>query len=246
MEQQRATRRLAQVLGHVAASEDLSSHVPHLFPMNCSSTLNSMMGRCDNKILFARQGSASQAYHMQQQQQKQQKQQYIKPNSDLVNSRQQDKRHLSSSCSQKNFRQPLFSRQAQKVSKFSNLKTSPPQFARSQIYEKQASAPISNGKLEWAPRMDAIDMGHFYVVTIELAGVKISDIHVEVDHQTLTVTGQRSTVNCTTNIHNLKFKKKEISQGPYRVVWPLPTNVNKNLVSAKFMDGILHVTLPKL
>lgn len=29
--------------------------------------------------------------------------------------------------------------------------------------------------------MDAVDMGRFYAVTVELAGVKISDIQVEVD-----------------------------------------------------------------
>jgi HSP20 family molecular chaperone IbpA len=35
--------------------------------------------------------------------------------------------------------------------------------------------------MEWAPRMDAVDMGPFYALTVELAGVKTSDIQVEID-----------------------------------------------------------------
>lgn len=31
------------------------------------------------------------------------------------------------------------------------------------------------------------------------------------------------------------YLRREIVQGPYEVVWPLPVNVNKDSVSAEFM-----------
>lgn len=46
---------------------------------------------------------------------------------------------------------------------------------------KLTKIKFKTGQFEWAPRMDAVDMGRFYALTVELAGVKISDIQVEVD-----------------------------------------------------------------
>ncbi|KAF3319725.1 class II heat shock protein-like protein [Carex littledalei] len=57
--------------------------------------------------------------------------------------------------------------------------------------------------------------------------------------------GRRSMVNSMTGT-STSVQRREIAQGPYRLTWPLPNNVNKDSVSAKFMDGILHVTVPKL
>ncbi|KAJ4809724.1 Small heat shock protein C2 [Rhynchospora pubera] len=170
MEQETATRRISHILGHLANAEELPS-LHHLFPMNCSSTLNSMGGRCDNRLLFARQGSAAQAYHM--------KQQSMRQNPEAGCGIQEKKDQNSHSCSsQKNFREPMFSKQAQTIPQFQNTRTDPPRFSRRS--EKQM-APLPNEQMEWAPRMDAVDMGRFYALTIELAGVKISDIQVEVD-----------------------------------------------------------------
>ncbi|KAF3319724.1 hypothetical protein FCM35_KLT21788 [Carex littledalei] len=135
MEQQTATRRISLILGHLAASEELSSL--HLFPMNCSSTLNSIGGRCDNKLLFARQGSAYQAYHMRQQSMTQ-------LNAEAGCATQEKKPQNSQSCSsQKNFRKPMFSRQAQNIPQFQNTRKDPPRFSRS-CQREMVSLP--NGK----------------------------------------------------------------------------------------------------
>ncbi|XP_078169936.1 alpha-crystallin domain 32.1 isoform X1 [Carex rostrata] len=234
MEQQAATRRISLILGHLAAAEELSSL--HLFPMNCSSTLNSIGGRCDNRLLFARQGSAYQAYHM--------KQQSMRQNPEAGCATQEKNPQNSQSCSsQKTFRKPMFSRQSQNIPQFQNSRKDPPRFSRS-CQMDMPSLPNA-GQFEWAPRMDAVDMGRFYAVTVELAGVKISEIQVEVDDNNLTVMGRRSMVNSMTGT-STSVQRQEISQGPYRLTWPLPNNVNKDAVSAKFMDGILHVTVPKL
>lgn len=55
----------------------------------------------------------------------------------------------------------------------------------------------------------------------------------------LIVSGQRSTqcykVTGLSNDSISAYHKKEIVRGPYQVVWPLPTNVNKDSIYAEFL-----------
>lgn len=37
--------------------------------------------------------------------------------------------------------------------------------------------------MEWSPRIDVAESGNSYVVTVELPGVSIMDIRVEIDDQ---------------------------------------------------------------
>ena len=89
-----------------------------------------------------------------------------------------------------------------------------------------------------------------YVLTVEIPGVKINDIIVEVDDQKLTIIGKRSNQYCEVVGYSSdsisSYNKKEILQGPYQVVWPLPININKDGVLAEFWDGLLRITLPKV
>lgn len=255
-----ARRRASRILGHVTSVDgDLSSPNPHLFPLNCSSTLNSMVPRRDNTLLFARQGSASQGCFMQQVS--------IKQNSTLSNFSPE-----SADCIyQDSGEPPMFSRQTQKACSSPTSKadqfvrqdstpslTEAPNFSRpySDKCEKEQffcnrtnQVSLCKGK-EWSPRLDVAESRTGYVMTVELPGVSIMDIRVEVDDQKLIVMGKRSTqhwgvANGSEN-PNLKYLQREILQGPYRVFWSLPNNVNKDMVSAEFVNGFLRITLPKL
>ncbi|KAK6917935.1 hypothetical protein RJ641_016357 [Dillenia turbinata] len=64
MENQIVKRRLDMIASHFAASDDILANP--ISPMSCSGSLNSPMRRYDNRMYFARQGSASQAYFMRQ------------------------------------------------------------------------------------------------------------------------------------------------------------------------------------
>lgn len=99
---------------------------------------------------------------------------------------------------------------------------------------------------EWSPRMDVAESGSDYVVTIELPGVSASTIRVEVNDERLLVTGQRSTEWWRDgNEKYAVYHKRELSEGPYRVVWHLPSNSNKDAVSAEFVDGFLQIRILK-
>ncbi|PPD94202.1 hypothetical protein GOBAR_DD08782 [Gossypium barbadense] len=96
------------------------------------------------------------------------------------------------------------------------------------------------GGTKWSPKMDVAESGHNYIMMVEVPGVSIGDIRVEVDDQNLTVRGKRSShcwklaADCSDGSISA-YHKREISQGPYQVVWPLPANVNRDSVSAEFL-----------
>ncbi|XP_043699191.1 uncharacterized protein LOC122649980 [Telopea speciosissima] len=254
-------RRVNLIMGHFASNENSSPN--HVFPTNCSSSINSVIRRCDNRMLFARQGFISQACFMRP---------VSAPQGSLVKcgaclscpgSVNQNFSYLSEA--------PTFSRPARKESNLTNIvehkpmkqdcklsATETPLFAcpsaglsgQKQVFFKEIRQATRPKGTEWIPQMHVSEAGHNHVVTIELPGIKINDIRVEVDNQNLVVMGQHSTQQwqfaCGSDDLVMANHIRGISQGPYRVVWPLPNNVNKDGVSAVFLDGILQITLPKL
>ncbi|KAE8694444.1 hypothetical protein F3Y22_tig00110783pilonHSYRG00248 [Hibiscus syriacus] len=260
MENEAARRRISNIAAHFSPNDDILS-VAHLLPMNCSGSLNYVVRRCDNRMHFARQGSAYQACFMRQV-------------SRAERTAPQPAAPSKSSCSPSSGASegPLFSRPKMMDPNFSNLAANqplsldwrlsmpdPPMFARPnkstneemplQSMEKTCW-PRSNGT-EWSPRMDVAESGRDYVIMVEIPGVGISDIRVEVDDHKLTVTGERSSrcwkvASDSLNDSTAEYHKREILQGPYKVVWPLPANANRDSVSAEFLDGILRVVIPKL
>ncbi|XP_058100903.1 uncharacterized protein LOC131245442 [Magnolia sinica] len=268
MEDQIARRRMNIIASHFTATNEEALSPNHIFPLNCSSSLNSIIRRRDNRTLFARQGSISQGCFMREVS--------IKQEFGHSSSLQEGMPLKSSGLeNEKNSYElpgaPLFARPAQTDIHISHVgdhqpvkqecelsSIEPPVFARGSkgmVGQKQPSvkmirhAACCDG-FEWSPRMDIAESGRNYVVTVEIPGVSMDGIRVEVDSRNLTVTGKRSiqwwrVANVSVN-SNPTYHRREILQGPYQVVWPLPDDVNKDSVSAEFVDGFLQITLPKL
>ncbi|XWS41100.1 hypothetical protein CRYUN_Cryun17cG0051700 [Craigia yunnanensis] len=261
METEAASRRITTIAGHFSPNDDILSST-HLLPMNCSGSLNSVIRRCDNRMYFARQGSAYQACFMRQVS----REKRTAPQCGAL-----PKTSCTPMESSNTSEAPLFSRPKMMEPNFSNLAAiqplgldwrlsipDPPKFARPNkiisedmpLQSKKKTCSRSSG-IEWSPRMDVAESGHNYVMMVEIPGVSINDIRVEVDDRNLTVSGHGSSqcgklaAGCSNDSISV-YHKREISQGPYQVVWPLPTNVNRDSISAEFLDGYLHIVIPKL
>ncbi|XP_047321092.1 uncharacterized protein LOC124925163 [Impatiens glandulifera] len=266
-------RRMSMIAGHFAGDDFLGGSAHTLLPLNCSSSLNSVI-RYDNRMYFARQGSSNHSLFMRQQQQQQPQSQAIKST-------------ICSSC--KNMpnliESPLFSRPTKPLkcpacetlssSSFETDTKNPsrvqpmvqdyppmlqrPSFARPTKWlgfpDKLTFTTNSHKQEEqpnhgWSPRMDVAEYKRNYILALELPGIGIKDIRVEVDDHNLTINGKSLThscksVNSTTDLFTT-YHKREILHNPYQVMWPLPANANKETISAQYIDGILHITVPKL
>ncbi|CAL9748077.1 unnamed protein product [Musa acuminata subsp. burmannicoides] len=263
---QTVRRRISRIHDHVAASaasDEALPPSPHLFPMNCSSTLSTLMQRRDNRLLFARQTPASRGRFMQQ----------VEISQDTGSGGSQPNTlpncfRSGGSASFQNPGEPLFSRKTMFDSTAPSSRTETPmkQDTMFSSYEAPLFARENSGRIEkqqlrcggrrscrgieWSPRMDVTESGPKYVVTVELPGVRATDVQVEVDDDSLRIMGKRlvSQWRVANGCEGWKptYHQREILEGPYRVAWPLPKDVNKDGVSAELMDGFLRVTLPKL
>ncbi|PIN05966.1 Molecular chaperone (small heat-shock protein Hsp26/Hsp42) [Handroanthus impetiginosus] len=247
MESQVVRRRANVIAAHLASHEDISATATHVFPMTCSNSLNSVIGRCDNRMYFARQCSGSLGCHMRPASNEQ---------GNFKSNGCQDKRTNA-------LEPPVFSRPALSDRGIPNVKgiqsvdPSPeaPMFARpnetrgpTQFHFTERTHNVSP-KGKWSPRMDVVESGFNYFITLEIPGVSIDNIKVEVNDQSLIVSGNRSNLSCGaigSNKTTSCYHRREIFQGPYQIVWPLPTNANKENVSAEIQDGLLRITIPKL
>lgn len=93
------------------------------------------------------------------------------------------------------------------------------------------------------PSVDVIEHDNEVIVKAELPGVDKKDIDISVTNNTVTIKGSTS--------HEEKEEKGdyyrcEISQGSYSRTLSLPAEVDEEKTKAKFKNGILKLTLPKL
>ncbi|XP_073058351.1 uncharacterized protein [Primulina eburnea] len=248
MENNHAVRRRANVIAtHLVSHEDISASATHVFPMSCSNSLNSATRRCDNRTYFARQGSSSQGCFMRQASCGQDYAQHSLP-------------LKSTSCGNKGSKPPMFSGPDQ--AEF-HIPTEPPLeaplFARPNPKSKcgqpqfhtseSITHDFASKSFKWSPRMNVEESGYNHFVTLEIPGVSSDSIKVEINEKSLIVSGNRSTLSCgvgSCNSNKSAFHKQEIAQGPYQVIWPLPTDADKENVSAEIQDGLLRITIPKL
>jgi HSP20 family protein len=101
--------------------------------------------------------------------------------------------------------------------------------------EPRASRP-------WSPAVDILETEDALIVKADLPNVKIEDLDIRVENQTLTISGAR------------KFEKEENVKGYHRIErsygefvrsFAVPSTVDTEKVAANYKDGVLTITLPR-
>ena len=81
---------------------------------------------------------------------------------------------------------------------------------------------------------------HYYVRAL-VPGVDASQLNVAVVHQTVTVSGVRR----SSEEQGVSYHRKERPEGPFSRSVTIPAAFDGARVEAKYVDGILTLTLPK-
>ena len=91
-------------------------------------------------------------------------------------------------------------------------------------------------------RVDVAEKNGAYVVKGELPGVKKEDIHVSVDGAQVTLEAEVKQEKATDEERVLHTER---TYGKVSRVFTLPQDIDEAKVQAKFLDGVLELTLPK-
>jgi HSP20 family protein len=95
----------------------------------------------------------------------------------------------------------------------------------------------------FAPRADVYYCGEAEpkaIVKVELAGVDIDTVSLEISGRELVITGERPVAETEGRV----YQQVEIEAGPFRRVVELGTDVVAERARASYEDGILRIELP--
>ncbi|KAI3708059.1 hypothetical protein L2E82_37087 [Cichorium intybus] len=131
-----------------------------------------------------------------------------------------------------------FARQDSKSqAKYMSLPSSqPPKFARTTVETDvpMKFIPYNNThatkrvERKQSPRMDVAESGGKYILLIEFPGVSKDGI------RSVQITKGRTVVCSLSDGTRSAYHKREILEGPFEAMWPLPFDVNSDSVSAEF------------
>lgn len=93
------------------------------------------------------------------------------------------------------------------------------------------------------PKVDVIDGKEDVKVYVEVPGVKKEDLDVSMTDHSITIKGKTSRKDET---KEADYYRCEIEQGEFSRTVSLPAEVEGSKVNAKFQDGVLRLTIPKL
>ena len=92
------------------------------------------------------------------------------------------------------------------------------------------------------PDMDVFENDKKFQVIVELPGLGDKDIHVEINHNLLTIRGEKKLEK---EDKGNNYYICERSAGSFYRTIQIPVAVDEDNIEAKIKDGILKITLPK-
>jgi HSP20 family protein len=94
----------------------------------------------------------------------------------------------------------------------------------------------------WVPATDLIESDTHYVLRADVPGVSEDDITVELDHNVLTISGERKSEQSE---RKPGYYRVERTSGSFRRSVRLPEGVDGEAITATFDRGVLEVSVPK-
>jgi HSP20 family protein len=94
----------------------------------------------------------------------------------------------------------------------------------------------------WAPPVDIKETPDALVLSAELPGIDKKDVHINIEENVLTISGERSFAR---DEKKEDYHRIERVYGSFSRSFTLPRNVKIDAVKAAFDNGVLTVTVPK-
>ncbi len=99
--------------------------------------------------------------------------------------------------------------------------------------------PLTGG---WEPAVDVYETDKSFVLKAELPEVKEEDVHVNIEGNILTITGERRREEEIKEDH---YHRTERFYGTFTRTFAIPDTVDREGIKAAFKGGVMKLTLPK-
>ena len=113
------------------------------------------------------------------------------------------------------------------------------------LFDTHVAEMFGNGnthRVMWTPHLDVRELDQAFVVEADLPGMRLEDITVSLENNTLAIAGERKATWSNDAGHPTH---RELSYGAFQRTLTLPTAVNADQVEATYTNGVLTVTIPK-
>ena len=95
---------------------------------------------------------------------------------------------------------------------------------------------------DWTPEVSVLENDKLYTVTLDIPGVEKKDVNIEVEGSSLIVSGKRE----ETNEKDMSLYYSQTRHGNFSRTFNLPEEINVEKINAKYKNGTLMLTLPKM
>ena len=103
--------------------------------------------------------------------------------------------------------------------------------------------PAISDWVEWKPSIDLLDRKMEYVIRADLPGYSPEKVKISVQENSVQIGGEIQEEKDKTEGN---FQLKERSFGTFSRSIPLPAQIKPDEASARYKDGVLEITLPKV
>jgi HSP20 family protein len=93
------------------------------------------------------------------------------------------------------------------------------------------------------PPVNLYETADGYVLSAELPGVAVEDIHVSLEGSTVTVSGERKPGH--EGLEGASLHRRERPSGSFRRAFELPSEIDADHVEAVHRNGVLMLRIPK-
>ena len=107
----------------------------------------------------------------------------------------------------------------------------------------RAGGEMPADRQSWMPSADIIESGSVVRIKADLAGMDPEDIHLEVEDNVLTLSGER---RFQEQVQDDKYYRIERRYGSFQRSVALPQGVDADGIQAHYENGVLEVTIPKV
>jgi HSP20 family protein len=111
-----------------------------------------------------------------------------------------------------------------------------------QVFNKPVATETA-ASVSWVPRVDIREETERFVVLADIPGVESKDINITAENGVLTIRGERHSE--TKDANKDGYERVERTTGSFLRRFTLPENANTETITAKQINGVLEVSIPK-